>query len=105
MMQAVAEHIGQSLKLEYKIIMTRETRIRQKLTAQLKPTKLVIRDVSSHHYGHAGWRDGEQTHFEVDIASSEFDGKTRLEAHRLVHTALAEELDSGLHALAIKIIS
>ena len=63
-----------------------------------------MRDVSHQHHGHAGWREGGETHFEVDITSALFDGQTRVAAHRMVNDALAEELNAGLHALQIKII-
>lgn len=84
--------------------MTRETRIREKLTQALEPTLLDVRDVSYQHHGHAGWREGGETHFEVDISSPQFTGKNRVAAHRLVNDALADEMASGLHALQIKII-
>jgi BolA protein len=85
--------------------MTREDRIREKLTLALTPTDLDIRDVSGQHHGHAGWREGGETHFEVDIASPKFEGLSRVAAHRLVNEALADELTSGLHALQIRIKS
>ena len=84
--------------------MTRQDRIIAQLTAAIAPTQLHVRDVSHQHHGHAGWREGGETHFEVDIASPAFEGQTRVMAHRLVHDALAEELANGLHALQIKII-
>ena len=84
--------------------MTRETRIREKLTQALEPSALEVRDVSYQHRGHAGWREGGETHFEVDIASPQFIDKNRVAAHRLVNEALADELASDLHALQIKII-
>jgi BolA protein len=37
----------------------------------------------------------------VDIVSPAFAGKSRLERHHLINTALAEELAGGVHALAI----
>jgi BolA protein len=99
------DNIGWPLNLGYKHFMTREERIREKLTVALAPTNLEIRDISDQHHGHAGWRESGETHFEVDIASLKFEGLTRVAAHRLVNDALADELDSGLHALQIRIIS
>lgn len=84
--------------------MTRQDRIISQLNETLKPLELAVRDVSAQHHGHAGWREGGETHFEVDIKSQEFDGKSRVDAHRMVNDALADELASGLHALQIKII-
>ena len=35
------------------------------------------------------------------VVSAAFAGKSRLERHRMVNAALAEELASGVHALAL----
>lgn len=76
-------------------------RITQKLTAAFAPQALRVIDESRQHQGHGGWREGGETHFRVDIVSEAFSGKSRLERHRLVNTALAQELADRVHALAI----
>ena len=58
-------------------------------------------DESHQHAGHAGHRPGGETHFRVYIVSEAFQGKSRLERHRLVNETLAGELAGGVHALAI----
>jgi len=80
---------------------TMADRIAGKLTTQLAPEQLKVIDESHQHHGHAGWREGGETHFRVEIVSPAFAGKSRLERHRLVNAALAEELAGGVHALAI----
>ena len=40
--------------------------------------------------------------FEVKVVSSAFEGKSRLERHRMVMGALEEELKGSIHALALK---
>ncbi|WP_442881136.1 BolA family protein [Bosea sp. (in: a-proteobacteria)] len=76
-------------------------RITTKLERALTPVHLAVIDESHQHHGHAGWREGGETHFKVDIVSQAFAGKSRLERHRLVNSALAEELAGSVHALAI----
>ena len=76
-------------------------RITRKLTEAFAPQELRVIDESHQHQGHGGWREGGETHFRVDIVSAAFAGKSRLERHRLVNAALAEELAGGVHALAI----
>jgi BolA protein len=76
-------------------------RITTKLEQALAPARLAVIDESHQHHGHSGWREGGETHFRVDIVSQAFAGKSRLERHRLVNAALAEELAGGVHALAI----
>lgn len=41
-------------------------------------------------------------HNRVAIVSDAFEGKSLVQRHRMVYTALDEELKAGLHALALK---
>ena len=75
--------------------------IAEKLKAALAPQSLDVQDESHLHEGHAGHRPGGQTHFRVTIVSAAFRGKSRIERHRMVNAAVAQELTSGVHALAI----
>jgi BolA protein len=75
-----------------------------KLTTRFAPEQLEVIDESHRHRGHAGWREGGETHFRVRIATRQFDGKTRLAQHRAVMEALDAELKGGVHALAIEIL-
>jgi BolA family transcriptional regulator, general stress-responsive regulator len=79
-------------------------RIKQKLSAALTPSYLEIRDESNQHHGHSGAHPSGESHFRVKIASEQFNGKSRVDKHRLVNEALAEELTSRVHALAIEIV-
>ncbi|MFI5011483.1 MAG: BolA family protein [Hyphomicrobiales bacterium] len=76
-------------------------RIERKLTAAFAPKALAVTDDSHKHHGHAGWRKGGETHFSVAVLSDAFVGKSRVERHRMINAALAEELAGGVHALAI----
>ena len=76
-------------------------RIRAKLTQALAPSAIVIEDESHRHAGHAGARPGSETHFRVEIVSSAFTGKSRVERQRLVYAALAGELANQIHALSL----
>ena len=73
------------------------------LQEKFTPVSLNVIDERSHlHQGHAGWREGGETHFRVEIVSAEFDELTRVQRHRAINEALAKFLDNGVHALAIK---
>ncbi|HZY23345.1 MAG TPA: BolA family protein [Beijerinckiaceae bacterium] len=72
------------------------------LRERLDPTRLVVEDESQQHFGHAGWREGGETHFRIDVVSRAFEGKSRVERHRVVNAALAGAFERGLHALAIQ---
>ncbi|KAG9316384.1 bola-like protein-domain-containing protein [Chiua virens] len=43
-----------------------------------------------------------ETHFALQIISEAFKGKTTLQRHRLVYSALSDEFTQGLHALSLK---
>ena len=75
--------------------------IRTKLTSALSPARLEIEDESAKHHGHSGWRPGGETHFNVTVVSTAFEGKSRLDRQRLVYDILAEELAGQVHALAL----
>lgn len=81
------------------------TAIDSKLRAAFAPARLAIEDESSKHHGHAGWREGGETHFRVEIVSQAFEGKARVARQRLVYAALKDELDAGLHALAMETLT
>ncbi len=75
--------------------------IDNKLRTRFAPARLIIEDESSKHRGHAGHREGGESHFRVEIVSAAFEGKNRVARQRLVYETLKEELDAGLHALAL----
>ncbi|HUD51232.1 BolA family protein [Parvibaculum sp.] len=79
--------------------------IREKLEMALKPDLLEIEDDSHRHKGHAGHRPGGETHFNVTVVSAAFNGRTRIERHRLVTAALAAEMGNPIHALALKTLT
>ena len=75
--------------------------ITEKLTSAFSPQSLEVVDESHLHAGHAGWREGGQTHYRVYIVSNAFEGKSRVDRHRMINVALAAELAGSVHALAI----
>ena len=82
--------------------MTTVDRIRNTLTQGLAPECLEVIDESALHAGHAGAVPGKTTHVRVRVVSAAFNGKSRVERHRLVNDCMAAEIAAGLHALAIE---
>jgi BolA protein len=78
--------------------------IHARLTEKFSPLHLEVIDESASHHGHAGWREGGETHFRVRIATRNFDGMSRVAQHRAVMEALEAELKSSVHALAIEVL-
>ena len=79
--------------------------IAQKLKDALSPQHIEVEDVSHHHAGHAGWREGGGTHFTVTLKAASFAGKSRVQQHRLVNSILANELAGDIHALELHLSS
>ena len=77
--------------------------IRTRLEAAFDPAELEITDDSERHRGHAGWREGGETHFSVRIRAAGFAGMSRIARHRAVHAALGSDLVGRIHALALDI--
>ena len=76
--------------------------ILEKLSRAFAPSRLDVVDESHQHAGHAGHREGGETHYRVYIVSEAFQGKSRIERHRMINATLAAELAGSVHALAIK---
>jgi len=62
---------------------------------------LEIVNDSDRHAGHASSPGTGESHFAVKVVSAAFQGKSRIERHRMVNAVLAEELSGKIHALAI----
>ena len=76
-------------------------RITSKLMEAFAPDQLLVEDESARHAGHSGARPEGETHFSVKLVSRAFQGKSRIERHRMVNAALAEDLATRVHALTI----
>ena len=81
--------------------------VRDEIETALRSTfaieQLSVEDVSEAHRGHAGFREGGETHFDVVIAAPDFAGMSRIAKHRAVHSALGADLISRIHALSLDI--
>ncbi|MER8699380.1 BolA family protein [Mesorhizobium sp. M0768] len=90
--------------------MSIQATMEDKLKKAFSPERLDVINEShlhaGHHHvdsGHHATFDGAgETHFRVRIVAPAFAGMSRVERHRAINTLLAEELKSGVHALAIE---
>ena len=74
--------------------------IQRRLQA-LEPLELEVVDESERHRGHAGYREGGNTHWRVAIVSPRFAGASTVQRHRMVYQALGNLMNNPIHALAI----
>ncbi|WP_424832538.1 BolA family protein [Ruegeria sp.] len=82
--------------------MTVTDEIRTCLQVAFDPRELEVIDDSESHRGHAGFREGGESHFNVRIRSAAFQGQSRVARHRAVHAALGD-IVPRIHALALDI--
>lgn len=81
--------------------MSRAERMTSQLQEVLTPVHLELTDESHQHSVPAG----AESHFNLLIVSPAFEGKRLVQRHQAVYRALADELESGLHALTLKTLS
>ncbi len=83
--------------------MSMTEQIRTRLEDAFAPEELHVVDDSESHRGHAGFREGGESHFLVTIRAPAFAGMSRLERHRAVHAALGRDLVGAIHALGLDV--
>ncbi|HSC67433.1 MAG TPA: BolA/IbaG family iron-sulfur metabolism protein [Cellvibrio sp.] len=78
-----------------------QSTILAKLTAAFHPEHVEVINESYMH----SVPSGSETHFKVVLVSSLFAGKRQVQRHQAVYACLANELQSGVHALALHTLS
>jgi BolA family transcriptional regulator, general stress-responsive regulator len=73
--------------------------IRAVLERALAPLSIEVVDDSARHAGHTGAREGG--HYRVTLVACAFAGRSQLERHRMVYSAVAPLMGRGIHALSI----
>jgi sulfur transfer protein SufE/stress-induced morphogen len=71
--------------------------------SMLKPIELVVENESHKHAGHAGMNGvtSTESHFNVRIIASCFQGLSLVQRHKMIYTLLASEMNNGIHALSL----
>lgn len=83
--------------------MTVKENIELKMNKAINFEFLEVIDESHKHAGHAGARPEGETHFHINMVSSELNGKNRVERQRMVYKILADELAGPIHALSLNL--
>jgi len=81
--------------------MTIQASIETKLSNEFAPLHLEVINESANHSVPVG----SESHFKVIMVSTQFEGKAMVGRHRLVNKSLAFELENGVHALALKLMT
>lgn len=80
-------------------------KMRVTLENALSPKRLDIVDDSESHRGHGGWREGGESHFNMEIVAPAFEGVSRVGRQRMVFDLLKEELAGPVHALSLRCLT
>ena len=80
-------------------------RITSILSKELTPIYLDVTDFSETHRGHAGYKEGGETHFSITIVSDRFSEKSKVERHKMVYALLQKEMSTQIHALTLKTLT
>ena len=84
--------------------MDRRERIENRLRDALAAERVEVVDESHLHAGHAGAAGGGG-HFRALVVSPRFEGLSMLAAQRLVYESLSDEMESAIHALAMRTLT
>ncbi len=74
--------------------------VEELLIEKLKPSKLIIDDRTHKHKDHAGHTPGK-LHLKIEIDSSLFNEKTKVEQHRMVLDLLKPHFNTNLHSISL----
>ncbi|HSH43492.1 MAG TPA: BolA family protein [Arenicellales bacterium] len=77
--------------------MAMQSRLEHKLRESLDPMHLEVINESHMH----NVPEGSESHFKVVIVAEAFHNQPRIARHRRVNEAVAEELQSGIHAFSV----
>ena len=72
-------------------------KLQKKLSVACNPQYLDIIDESANH----NVPEGAESHFKVVAVSEQFSGKRAVQRHQQVYALLKDELENGIHALAL----
>lgn len=85
-------------------IMGLANEIESRLVEAFSPEHIEVIDESEGHRGHAGFQEGGESHWRIILSGDPFDGQSRIERHRAIHSAIGKDILDRIHALAIEIL-
>ncbi len=82
-----------------------ESTIYKKLNDFFLPDHLQVINDSDKHNGHSGSPNSGNSHFSVIIKSNQLCSMNKVAGQRLIYKVLKKEMQNGIHALSIKILT
>ena len=83
--------------------MSIEEIIRKKIMDKISVIHLEVKDFTGRHLNHDLHSGG--FHLEATIVSDDFDGKSLIERHKMIYTALDELIQKEIHAISMKTLT
>ena len=68
-----------------------DSELKALLESRIDDSEVTVRDMT-----------GTMDHYDVEVVSPVFEGKSLIEQHKIVHEAVGEHLTTTIHALQIK---
>ena len=81
--------------------MSRKALIESRITESLAPVVLEVLDESHRHSS----GEGAESHFNVTVVSEIFADDDRVKRHRRIHALLGDQMEAGLHALTLTLLT
>lgn len=85
--------------------MSMDETIKTLIQTHLNPVLLEVVNESARHHGHAGDDGSGETHYNLLVVSSAFEGLSRVQRQRMVNDSLSICFERGLHALSMRCLS
>lgn len=79
-----------------------EKQLKEKLSKALNPEEMTIINESEKHAHHKGNPGGDETHFQIYVKCSQFNGLSPLQRHKLVYKTIEEEVPE-IHAISLEL--
>ncbi|MCH2037977.1 MAG: BolA family transcriptional regulator [Rickettsiales bacterium] len=76
-----------------------------KIKQHVSVDDIQVVDQSAAHKGHAGYREGGGSHFNMLVVSQDFEGLSQIKRHQKIYAVLKEEMKEAIHALSIKALT
>ena len=77
--------------------MSKQQELLERIQTEFQPHFATVENESHMHSS----GKGEDSHFKIVLVSAKFDGLRQVARHRQIYQLLAEDLQNGIHALAL----
>jgi len=77
-------------------------KVKEKINEKIHPEQLQVIDNSSLHIKHKSFQPNK-LHLKIVLKSEKLKSMSKVESHKIIYTALKDEMKNKIHALEIEI--